>query len=265
MALDALGLLACTRRLASSQSKGASKLARYVASASGAGVAGHDECASKLRLEQCVRYRQCAEKVIAVRCDTRGRMVQGDRFDDGIRQSPQAQQIGAYLCMSGSGGAPFALEQREVLRARYFERFGQLVGTFLSQDPVADVVQQTGKPSVIRGGSSAGEGLASRRGVLRVRLEQLGIEIKRILSSFPLREISADRTRLRMVANPKYVTASLIRIMGLRNLKNAELVICKTLLAIAASALTMSPMAAAVTVGLRQGSLQAPISLWHGG
>ena len=133
----------------------------------------------------------------------------------------------------------------------------QFLRALLDQDPVADIVQQAGKPRIIGRRSASGERLAGRRGALCVESAAApDPHPPDLFGACHCEKISADNTRLRTVAKPKYVTASLIRTIGLRSRKKAELVICSTLLAMAASALTMSPISAAVTRGLREGGLQ---------
>ena len=80
-------------------------------------------------------------------------------------------------------------------------------------------------------------------------LQSIGIDVRQPPGTFHSAKISAQRTRFLMVMNPKYVTASLMRTIGFLSRKKAELVICSTLVAIAGSACTMSPIWPVVTVG----------------
>ena len=42
-------------------------------------------------MDQSMRNRKGSDKIVAMRCNGRGSMVQSNNLNDGIRQSPQAE------------------------------------------------------------------------------------------------------------------------------------------------------------------------------
>jgi hypothetical protein len=84
-------------------------------------------------MDQSMRNRKGSDKIVAMRCNGRGRVVQGNILNDGIGQTPQSKQVCADLGMSRAGDLPLAIHQRQAFVARKLQGGRQFVGAFLDQ------------------------------------------------------------------------------------------------------------------------------------
>ena len=80
-----------------------------------------------------------------------GPMMQGDRFDHGIRQAPEGQEVGADFGMGRAEDILLGLPEGNFLLARHGERGLELIGQAVGDDQFAGVVEQAGHKALVGG------------------------------------------------------------------------------------------------------------------